>query len=277
MIPSNVSVTVSSSTVGKSTDRRCLSSASGAEEASFDKPSEFAGALRQALSDAGDIELLFAIWEQNVDTVRALNRSLKQDALPKSGFAPQLVNHLKQCAIALVRPENRGSNQKEGKPAAPSSAGVRLKIDKSVLAINELKRIRCKEHLRFVASQPCLVCGRTPSYAHHVRYAQPRGLSLKVSDEFTVPHCAIHHHHIHTTGKEREWWQERNIDPLAVASRLWRQQNSEHFSAVREASGVVENGVEKRTKPAQPNEPDAKLGAGTNDSADPARGVNSES
>ena len=50
----------------------------------------------------------------------------------------------------------------------------------------------------------------------------PKGLSLKVSDEFTVPLCAIHHHQIHTTGKEREWWQERNIDPLKVASRLWQ-------------------------------------------------------
>ena len=52
-----------------------LRSASGAEEASFDKPSEFAGALRTAMTEADDIELLFAIWEQNVDTVRALNRS----------------------------------------------------------------------------------------------------------------------------------------------------------------------------------------------------------
>ena len=68
-------------------------SASGVEEASFDKPSDFAGALRQSMSDANDIELLFAIWEQNVDTVRVLNRSLKQEQLPKSGIAPQLVNH----------------------------------------------------------------------------------------------------------------------------------------------------------------------------------------
>ena len=55
------------------------------EEASFDKPSEFAGALRKAMSEANDIELLFATWERNVNSVRALNRSLKQDALPKSG------------------------------------------------------------------------------------------------------------------------------------------------------------------------------------------------
>ena len=36
---------------------------------------------------------------------------------------------------------------------------------------------------------------------HDVRYAQSRGFGLKVSDEFTVPLCATHHHHIHTTGR----------------------------------------------------------------------------
>jgi hypothetical protein len=106
---------------------------------------------------------------------------------------------------------------------ASAPTPTRSKIDKSVLTISEPKRIRSKEHLRFVASQPCLICGRSPSQAHHIRYAQPRGISLKVSDEFTVPLCAIHHQQIHTTGDERSWWQERNIDPLKVASALWRQ------------------------------------------------------
>jgi hypothetical protein len=92
-----------------------LRSTSGAEEASFDLPSEFAGALRNVMTEANDIELLFAIWEQNVETVRALNEILKQEQLPKSGIAPQLVSHLKQCAIALVKPENRpnGSDRPE--------------------------------------------------------------------------------------------------------------------------------------------------------------------
>jgi hypothetical protein len=181
------------------------------------------------MTEANDIEFLFAIWEQNVDTVRALNRSLRQERLPKSGIAPQLVSHLKQCAIALVKPENRveGSDRAE----APLAKAVRPKIDKSVLTISEPKRIRCKEHLRFVASQPCLICGRTPSHAHHIRHAQSRGFSLKVSDEFTVPLCAIHHHHIHTTGAERSWWQERNIDPLKVAADLWQQSRERHPAA----------------------------------------------
>jgi Rad52/22 family double-strand break repair protein len=67
------------------------------------------------------------------------------------------------------------------------------KIDKSQLAIAEPKRLRDKAHLKFVASQPCLVCGRQPSDPHHLRFAQPRAMGLKVSDEFTVPLCRTHH------------------------------------------------------------------------------------
>jgi hypothetical protein len=177
------------------------------------------------MTEARDIELLFAIWEQNVETVRAVNRSLKQDQLSKSRIAPQLVNHLKQCAIALVKHRDRAnrSDDREDILDVRPPKGSHPKIDKSVLTFGEPKRIRCKEHLRFVASQPCLICGRSPSHAHHVRYAQTPGLSLKVSDEFTVPLCAIHHRHIRITGKEKEWWQEWKIDPLKVAGGLWQK------------------------------------------------------
>ena len=180
------------------------------------------------MTGARDIELLFAIWEQNVETVRALNRSLKQDSLPRSGIAPQLVAHLKHCAVALVKPENR-SKGPETITGERSHNGAGAKIDKSVLTISEPKRIRSKEHLRFVAQHPCLICGRSPSHAHHVRFAQSRGLGLKASDEFTVPLCAIHHQQNHATGNERAWWQEHKIDPLAVATHLWRE--SQHLPA----------------------------------------------
>jgi hypothetical protein len=199
-----------------------LHSASGVDEASFDQPSEFAAALRLAMSEARDIELLFAVWEQNVETVRALNRGLKQDSLPRSGIAPQLVAHLKHCAVDLVKPENR-SKGPETVSDQRSHNGAGAKIDKSVLTISEPKRIRSKEHLRFVAQHPCLICGRSPSHAHHIRFAQSRGLGLKVSDEFTVPLCAIHHQQNHARGEEQLWWQEHKIDPLAVATRLWRE------------------------------------------------------
>jgi hypothetical protein len=207
-----------------------LRSSSGTKCASFEKPGEFAAALRKAMTEAEDIEILFAIWEKNVDTVRALNRRLKQDHLPNSGVAPQLVAHFKRCAIALVKSPPDSSHEAEDAPSIPRQFNrrPRPKIDKSVLTIAEPKRIRCKEHLRYVASQPCLICGRLPSQAHHVRYAQSRGIGLKVSDEFTVPLCAIHHNHVHTTGKEQEWWQKQNIDPLIVARALWQESHEQH-------------------------------------------------
>ena len=97
------------------------------------------------------------------------------------------------------------------------------RIEKSALALSEPKRIRNREHLRFVASQPCLVCARMPSQAHHVRFAQPRALGRKVSDEFTVPLCATHHHELHMRGNEKDWWAEKQIEPLSIAEDLWKE------------------------------------------------------
>jgi hypothetical protein len=176
------------------------------------------------MTNAGSIESLFDIWEKNVATVRALNASRKKLGLD-ADFATNLVAHLKSCAVALVKTGNDATNIGRTTDSTAANVGQptkeRPRIDKSALTIGEPKRIRSKEHLRFVARQPCLICGRTPSHAHHIRYAQPRGLSLKVSDEFTVPLCAIHHSENHATGDERGWWENHEIDPLVVARSLW--------------------------------------------------------
>ena len=84
-------------------------------------------------------------------------------------------------------------------------------------------RLRDKEHRRFVSSQPCLVCGRSPADAHHLRFAQPPALGRKVSDEFTVPLCRVHHRELHRHGAEAAWWQSMKIDPLPIAHRLWQR------------------------------------------------------
>jgi hypothetical protein len=84
------------------------------------------------------------------------------------------------------------------------------------------RRIRNKEHLDFVASLPCLVCGRQPCDPHHLRFVQPRALGRKVSDEFTVPLCRIHHRELHRQMNEEAWWSLVNIDPKVTAFRLWQ-------------------------------------------------------
>ena len=200
----------------------------GEKAQSFEKPGAFAQALKEAMSGAADIEHLFALWEQNVETVRALNRHLKRE-VQDSDLAHSLVAHLKACAIALAMTPDESDQSPEaepphGKPNGQSKNGhPRCKIDKSALPIGEPKRQRSKEHLRYVRRQRCLICGRAPSHAHHIRYAQPRGLALKVSDEFTVPLCAIHHNQNHATGDERKWWERHGIDPLSVARHLWSE------------------------------------------------------
>jgi len=83
-------------------------------------------------------------------------------------------------------------------------------------------RLRDKDHRKFVSNQPCLVCGRSPADTHHLRFAQPRALGRKVSDEFTVPLCRVHHRELHRYGDEAGWWQAIKIDPLPIAHRLWR-------------------------------------------------------
>ena len=88
-------------------------------------------------------------------------------------------------------------------------------------------RLRDKDHRKFVAMQPCLVCGRNPADPHHLRFAQPRAMSRKVSDEFTVPLCRMHHRELHTHGDERRWWNRININPLPIALLLWNRSRSD--------------------------------------------------
>ena len=99
--------------------------------------------------------------------------------------------------------------------------GQRKGIDKSALSLPEPRRIRDRKHVRAVAQQPCLVCGRQPADPHHLRFAQSRALSRRASDEFTVPLCRGHHREVHRCGDEAAWWRGQGIDALGVARALW--------------------------------------------------------
>ena len=129
------------------------------------------------------------------------------------------------------------------RPAKPSG------IDKSALLHSEPRRLRDRAHVRFVGQQPCLVCGRQPSDAHHLRFSQSRALARKVSDEFTVPLCRGHHREVHRHGDEAAWWEKMAIDPLIAARSLWlamhplpatdeRDQNEHKTGAQCDATGV---------------------------------------
>ena len=121
--------------------------------------------------------------------------------------------------------KNRVSSHERGSaaPAPSDEPSQRLPVDKNVLTLNEPRRYRNRAHLEFVASQPCLLCERRPSDAHHLRFAQPSALGRRVSDEFTVPLCRSHHRALHRRGNEPEWWKENGIDPVGIAQKLWEK------------------------------------------------------
>lgn len=124
----------------------------------------------------------------------------------------------------VTAPEVGASNKQSADRDQKAPKG---RIDKSALSIGAPPRRRDKNHLRHVASLSCLVCGRKPCQAHHITYAQRRGLGQKVSDEFTVPLCTIHHRQLHDHGNEKTWWVSHAIEPLAIAEQVWRR----HFEA----------------------------------------------
>jgi len=191
---------------------------------------------RLSADDAKRVEDAFAARMQG-----ALPEALTADELASASTNPTLPQTPAASTSAVKRPRGRPRTvkaapaQSDRPPVTPeptvddyppASAPLQAeatpaKIDKSQLTIGEVRRHRDKAHLKFVASQPCLVCGRSPADAHHLRFTQPRAMGRKVSDEFTVPLCRTHHRDNHNSGDEVGWWGRRAIDPVATSRMLW--------------------------------------------------------
>ena len=125
-------------------------------------------------------------------------------------------------APSPAKPDH-GRSPRNQRPAEPGAVSASNSVDKSLLALPEPRRFRDKTHVKFVAKQPCLVCGRSPSDAHHLRFAQHRALGRKVSDEFVVPLCRGHHRELQRSGDEASWWSKAGIDPLEAARGFWTE------------------------------------------------------
>jgi hypothetical protein len=150
----------------------------------------------------------------------AADAKLLEDAFEQklSGFPSPVVNEMsagERSTAPEVTPQQEPQASRAGSDEPRS-------IDKNVLAVAAPRRYRNREHLRYVAQQACLVCGRKPSDPHHLRHLQPRALGRKASDEFAVPLCRAHHRAVHRAGDERAWWQTAGIDPVKVARKLWK-------------------------------------------------------
>jgi hypothetical protein len=128
----------------------------------------------------------------------------------ETAFQAKLDQLGESTSIQLVSHETNGPTSRA--PRSPTEA---------VVAISKPVRERDRNHLRFVASLPCLVCGRTPSDPHHIKFAEQRAMGRKVSDKYTVPICRLHHRELHRRGNERAWWKGKGIEPLPIAASLW--------------------------------------------------------
>jgi len=148
----------------------------------------------------------------------AKNRLSAEDAkLLEEAFETRL-SELLPSESAVDRSESPGPGAEEIGKKDVHQVG----IDKTVLTVAAPRRYRNRDHLRLVMQQPCLLCGRKPSDAHHIRFVQPRALGRKASDEFAVPLCRSHHRAVHRAGDEKAWWKQAGIDPVKVARKLWK-------------------------------------------------------
>jgi hypothetical protein len=198
-------------------------------------------------SDAKFIEQVFtekvvALEDQEPDTKARLSIAVNkpsEDSQAPHADTPPPVGAPKRKRKKSAKSNRNGS----GEVDVPLSATVEAisakarvntikqpKIDKSELTLGEPRRHRDKAHLRFVASQPCLICDRSPSDAHHLRFAQPRAMGRKTSDEFTVPLCRMHHRDNHGHGDELAWWGRTTIDPLEVSQTLWAKTRANEWT-----------------------------------------------
>jgi ERF superfamily protein len=171
-----------------------------------------------------------ATW--GVQALAAKNTLLPADAeRVESAFQVQLSKLASEPAAA--RSGKRSQLKDRDKKRHP------IGLDKTVLTLPTSRRIRDREHVKSVAKQACLVCGRRPADAHHLRFAQPPALGRKVSDEFTVPLCRGHHREVHRCGDEAAWWLKSGIDASAAARALWLRSHPLP-SAIREPASKLQ-------------------------------------
>ena len=191
--------------------RRARSERSRPATLSADASNELRHRLLSEIEQLKSPEVLSSWAHQALPLKNQLSRSDAQAV--EAAFAVRLT-HFGEAAPAS-EPHDQKPNGHRHQPMRNNPGS------KEVTVLGKPIPERDRDHLRFVAAQPCLVCGRTPSDPHHVKFAEQRAMGRKVSDRYTVPICRLHHRELHRKGNERAWWKKQEIDPLPVATSLW--------------------------------------------------------
>ena len=191
------------------------------EEDEIPSPSEVDHGLAKAVEPPGRAELMAAL-RASVDLAAPKDTPIPANRRRRKPQPREQVPATPPQPAAQPVPE-----------LPPVNNAVLWHVDKCALPLSEPRRYRDRAHLDFVASQPCLLCGRQPCVAHHLRFMQPRALGRRVSDEFAVPLCRTHHRALHRSGDEAAWWKSTDLDPVLIAHRMW-QHTRLNGSAIQE-------------------------------------------
>ncbi len=205
-------------------------------------PVDFCSSLKQHLETIQDSAEFIASWKKNQETVARLREFLPDLKTEQGRHYGEILGSIytdRLQEFAAKQPGIRkdleasvtGIVEAKVGTAATSLVGDDASSPEPVVTVTSsaqpiaphCKRIRNKNHLRFVAARSCLICGRSPSHAHHIKFAQPRAMGRKVSDEWAVPLCYIHHRALHDRGDEKAWWEQNKIDPIEEANLLWAE------------------------------------------------------
>jgi DNA recombination protein Rad52 len=205
-------------------------SGTGARLSRHELPERFCGALRELIENAATVHALERVWERNSDTLDHLRKAWPDLKTVNGAHYGDVLQKLYEQKLEGIR----------GLAAITPARGNGAMRQVAELPLAAPKRLRDPEHLRYVASLPCLICARTPTHAHHLRFAQPRSLGSKASDEWTVPLCFIHHRSLHDAGDEELWWQVHAVDAKAEAERLWRRTHEDQEKAPAAPNGEPE-------------------------------------
>jgi hypothetical protein len=166
----------------RDSDAAAVEAAFSTRMAEFDSPADAAG--------QGTVEV--AVPPGRAELMAALRASVALSTAEKAASSsPAVAGRSRRKRPPFERalpapPQPAATAQPESQPV---NNAVLWHIDKSALPLSEPRRYRDRAHLEFVASQPCLLCGRQPSDPHHLRFMQVRALGRRVSDEFAVPLC----------------------------------------------------------------------------------------
>lgn len=235
----------------------------------------FCTAIKRAIDNVVLARALKSLWYYNEPMIERL-RLTRPDLKTAKGahYADILERYADRAKLRLAQPK---------KDVAVPDLIPPGPVDKSALALGAPKRRRDAEHLRFINTQPCLVCGRAPVHAHHLRFAQPRAMGNKVSDEWSVPLCFSHHRALHAVGNEESWWVEKGIDAKTEAQRLWRESHgipepvevdarAENAPAKAEAVSAEQNSIDIPSESASERVAALERALQQTTAADPVRG-----